>query len=46
MAAASLQGVVQQMEEIFAGLDWEAVKALPKPDRPSDPLDEIEIPEV
>jgi hypothetical protein len=46
MAAASLSGVVKQMEEIFAAVDWEAVQALPKPERPADPLDEIEIPEV
>jgi heme oxygenase len=49
MAAASLMGVVKQMEEIFAAVDWDAVNALPKPDRspePPDPLDDIEIPEV
>jgi heme oxygenase len=52
MAAASLMGVVKQMEEIFAAVDWDAVNALPKPDRspdpldPLDPLDDIEIPEV
>ena len=49
MAAASLTGVVKQMEEIFAAVDWDAVNALPKPDRspdPLDPLDDIEIPEV
>jgi hypothetical protein len=28
MAAASLTGVVQQMEEIFAQVDWDAVRAL------------------
>lgn len=50
MAAASLSGVVQQMDEIFAQVDWEAVAALAKagaatrPER--DPLDDIEIPEV
>jgi hypothetical protein len=53
MASASLLGVVKQMEEIFAAVDWDAVKALPKPadgrDKPGrspDPLDDIEIPEV
>ncbi|HSQ58123.1 MAG TPA: hypothetical protein VLM40_20535 [Gemmata sp.] len=49
MASASLQGVVKQMEEIFAGLDWDAVRALPVPPRPSssaNPVDDIEIPEV
>ena len=44
MAAASLLGVVRQMEEIFAAVDWAAVAALPGPAR--DPLDDIEIPEV
>jgi hypothetical protein len=50
MAAASLAGVVQQLEEIFAAVDWEAVRALPRPTGESepeaDPLDDIEIPEV
>lgn len=49
MAAASLTGVVRQMEEIFAAVDWDAVKALPAVERPSDPLDDIddiEIPDV
>jgi hypothetical protein len=52
MASASLTGVVRQMEEIFAAVDWEAVKALASqqgahaPRSPIDPLDEIEIPEV
>ena len=49
MASASLQGVVKQMEEIFAGVDWDAVRALPVPPRPTspaDPVDDIEIPEV
>jgi hypothetical protein len=49
MAAASLLGVVKQMEEIFAAVDWHAVKALPPVPRPAeeaDPLDDIEIPEV
>jgi hypothetical protein len=46
MAAASLTGVVRQMEEIFAAVDWDAVTALAKPNAPADPLDEIEIPEV
>jgi hypothetical protein len=54
MAAASLSGVVKQMEEIFAAVDWAAVNALVRanPDRqggggtPPDPLDDVEIPEV
>jgi hypothetical protein len=50
MASASLLGVVKQMEEIFAAVDWDAVKALPpvprQPDTAPDPLEDIEIPEV
>jgi hypothetical protein len=46
MAAASLGGVVRQLEEVFAAVDWEAVKALPKSAPPTDPLDGIDIPEV
>ena len=50
MASSSLLGVVKQMEEIFAAVDWDAVKALPpmprQPSEASDPLDDIEIPEV
>lgn len=53
MASASLLGVVQHLEEIFAAVDWAAVAALPpvaappKPDTSdADPLDDIEIPEV
>lgn len=49
MAAASLNGVVKQMDEIFAAVDWNAVNELAKatPERTAtDPLDEIEIPEV
>ena len=46
MAAASLTGVVKQMEEIFPAVDWDAVKALPKPPDERDTLDDIEIPEV
>jgi hypothetical protein len=54
MAAASLAGVVRQMEDIFAAVDWNAVNALgaASPERqrrgetPSDPLEDIEIPEV
>lgn len=51
MASASLLGVVRAMEEIFAAVDWDAVKALPpvaREDGPPDhdPLDDIEIPEV
>ena len=50
MAAASLAGVVRQLEEVFAAVDWGAVAALPKVEREktaaADPLDDIEIPEV
>jgi hypothetical protein len=46
MAAASLTGVVKQMEEVFAAVDWTAVSAIAKPKQPGDPLDDIEIPEV
>ena len=50
MASASLLGVVERIEEILAAVDWDAVRALPRPDGPAgaaaDPLDEIEIPEV
>ena len=55
MASASLLGVVKQMDEIFAAVDWNEVAALIKanPGRkaggasePPDPLDDIEIPEV
>jgi hypothetical protein len=53
MAALSLRGVVQQLEEIFAQVDWEEVRSLARP-QPStsteapdpDPLDDVEIPEV
>lgn len=58
MASASLLGVVKQMEEIFAAVDWNEVAALiqanqANPDhkvggtsKSDDPLDDIEIPEV
>jgi hypothetical protein len=54
MAAASLLGVVKQMEEILAAVDWNEVAALikarqqePGTNTPApDPLDDIEIPEV
>lgn len=51
MASASLLGVVAQLEEVFAAVDWDAVRALPPVPRsaeppPADPLDTIEIPEV
>lgn len=46
MAAASLAGVVKQLEEVFAAVDWEAVKVLPQPAPLADPLDDIDIPEV
>lgn len=49
MAAASLLGVVRAMDEVFAAVDWDAARALPRPATPqpeADPLDEIEIPEV
>ena len=56
MASASLLGVVKHMEEIFAAVDWTEVAALIKAsggrkppvqgEAPTDPLDDIEIPEV
>ncbi len=50
MAAASLLGVVERMEEIFAATDWDAVRGLPPvasaDPEPADPLDDIDIPEV
>jgi hypothetical protein len=48
MAAASLSGVVKEMEEILGAVDWDAVNALAaaRPQRASDPLDDIDIPEV
>ncbi|MCI0703729.1 MAG: hypothetical protein L0241_21940 [Planctomycetia bacterium] len=59
MAAASLLGVVKHMEEIFAALNWDEVRALIQANQASagrqpsessqqasDPLDDIEIPEV
>jgi hypothetical protein len=50
MASASLLGVVHHLEEIFAVLDWDAVRALPQPASQRgpepDPLDDIEIPDV
>jgi hypothetical protein len=48
MAAASLMGVLRQLEEIFAAVDWNAVTALAnvRPKTSVDPLDEIDIPEV
>lgn len=47
MAAVSLLGVVRQMEEIFAAVNWDEVGELIR-NRPksADPFDEIEIPEV
>lgn len=45
MAAASLLGVVRHMEEIFAAVDWAEVAKLAQA-KTSDPLDDIEIPEV
>lgn len=45
MAAASLLGVVKHMEEIFVAIDWAEVAKLARP-KESDPLDDIEIPEV
>jgi hypothetical protein len=47
MASASLSGVVRQMEEVFAAVNWDEVMALAvsRPP-PADPLDDIEIPEV
>jgi hypothetical protein len=35
MAAASLTGVVRQLEEVFAAVDWDAVAALPPVPRPA-----------
>ena len=48
MAAASLRGVLRQMDEVFAALDWNEVAALARTTPPpaADPLDDIEIPEV
>ena len=59
MASASLLGVVRQMDEIFAAVDWAEVATLIQasgerkppapgaaPAGPTDPLDDIEIPEV
>ena len=48
MAAVSLTGVVKQMEEILAAVDWEAVNtmAASRPKPAADPLGGIEIPEV
>lgn len=53
MAAASLLGVVRHLEEIFAAVDWNEVAALAKAKQQekaepttTDPLDDIEIPEV
>ncbi|VTU00824.1 Uncharacterized protein OS=Planctomyces maris DSM 8797 GN=PM8797T_11971 PE=4 SV=1 [Gemmataceae bacterium] len=47
MASASLLGVVRAMEEVFAAVNWDEVRALPRPASPdADPLDDIEIPEV
>lgn len=52
MCSASLLGVVKQMEEIFAAVDWNEVAALiqasggRKPPKSADPLDDLEIPEV
>ena len=55
MVAASLLGVVRGMEEVFAAVNWDEVRALPMPTergaeapRPSDrdPLDDLDIPEV
>ena len=47
MAALSLLGVVRQMEEVFAAVNWDAVRALPSVSKPdADPLDDLDIPEV
>ncbi|MDB5310627.1 MAG: hypothetical protein JWO38_4829 [Gemmataceae bacterium] len=54
MAALSLLGLVRQMEEIFATLNWDEVIALARarptgPERepgPADPIDQIDIPEM
>jgi hypothetical protein len=47
MAAASLNGVVRQLEEIFVQVDMSALPAKePAARRSADPLDNIDIPEV
>lgn len=54
MAALSLRGVVRQMEDTFAALNWDEVHALAQArsvnseqsPKSADPLDEIDIPEV
>lgn len=46
MAAASLLGVVRQMEEVFAAVDWNAVRAWPGAKAEPDPLADVEIPDV
>src|SRR5262249_44461533 len=55
MCSASLLGVVKQMEEIFAAVDWNEVAALIQANgrrqpagesQARDPLDDLEIPEV
>lgn len=47
MAALSLLGIVRQLEEVLAAVDWDAVRALPPVSKPEpDPLDDIDIPEV
>ncbi len=50
MASASLLGVVKAMEEVFASVNWDEVRSLARPtpagSDASDPLDDIEIPEV
>ena len=51
MAAASLLGVVRAMDEVFAAVDWASVPppaGRDEPDRSaeSDPLDDLDIPEV
>ncbi|MBA4191566.1 MAG: hypothetical protein C0467_26600 [Planctomycetaceae bacterium] len=50
MASASLLGVVQAMDEVFSLVNWDEVRSLarsaPTESDASDPLDDIEIPEV
>jgi hypothetical protein len=47
MAALSLLGIVRQLEEVFAAVNWDEVRALPPVPKPdADPLDHIDIPEV
>jgi hypothetical protein len=50
MAAASLRGVVEAMEEVFNAVNWQEVQALGSSSSdntpPRDPLEDLDIPEV